>query len=65
MLGDVQRNSKTVGIIIYNIGESVCECVYVCLSFQAYTRRRMWSDRDQIWHTRADSSRKDSGPNIN
>ena len=26
-------------------------CVSVCVSFQAYTRRRLWSDRDQIWHT--------------
>ena len=26
----------------------VCVCVCVCVSFQAYTRRRLWSDRDQI-----------------
>ena len=38
----------------------------VCVSFQAYTRRRLWSDRDQIWHTHADSSpRKGSGQNKN
>ena len=35
----------------------------VCVSFQAYTRRRLWSDRDQIWHTHADSPRKGSGQN--
>ena len=33
----------------------------VCVSFQAYTRRRLWSDRDQIGHTHADSPRKGSG----
>ena len=33
----------------------------MCVSFQAYTRRRLWSDRDQIWHTHADSPRKGSG----
>ena len=33
----------------------------MCVSFQAYTRRRLWSDRDQIWHTHADSHRKGSG----
>ena len=26
----------------------MCVCVSVCVSFQAYTRRRLWSDRDQI-----------------
>ena len=43
------------------------ECVSVCvgLSFQAYTRRRLWSDRNQIWHTHADSPRKGSGQNKN
>ena len=40
-------------------------CVSVCVSFQAYTRRRLWSDRDQIWHTHADSPRKGSGQNKN
>ena len=40
-------------------------CVCVCVSFQAYTRRRLWSDRDQIWHTHADSPRKGSGQNKN
>ena len=39
--------------------------VRVCVSFQAYTRRRLWSDRDQIWHTHADSPRKGSGQNKN
>ena len=43
----------------------VCVCVCVCVSFQAYTRRRLWSDRDQIWHTHADSPRKGSGQNKN
>ena len=53
-----------------SIGE--CVCVYpskhihvaVC-GPQAYTRRRLWSDRNQIWHTRADSPRKGSGQNNN
>ena len=31
-------------------------CESVCVSFRAYTRGRLWSDRDQIWHTHADSS---------
>ena len=37
---------------------SVClsVCVCVCVSFRRYTRRRLWSDRDQILHTHADSS---------
>ena len=35
----------------------------MCVSFQAYTRRRLWSDRDQIWHTHAYSPRKGSGKN--
>ena len=46
---------KILGIYIY-----IGECVSVCVSFQAYTRRRLWSDRDQIWHTHADSPRKGS-----
>ena len=41
----------------------MCVCVCVCVSFQAYTRRRLWSDWDQIWHTHADSPRKGSGQN--
>ena len=40
-------------------------CVCVCVSFRRYTRRRLWSDRDQIWHTHADSSPNGSGLNIN
>ena len=36
----------------------------VCVSFQAYTRRRLRYDPDQIWHTRADSPRKGSGQNL-
>ena len=35
----------------------------MCVSFWAYTRRRLWSDRDQIWHTHADSSRNGNGLN--
>ena len=35
----------------------------VCVSFWAYTRRRLWSDRDQIRHTHADSSRNGNGLN--
>ena len=26
----------------------MCVCVSVCVSFQAYLRRRLWSDRGQI-----------------
>ena len=37
----------------------------VYVSFRAYTRRRLWSDRNQIWHTHADSSPNGSGPNKN
>ena len=37
----------------------------VCVSFQAYTHRRLWSYRNQIWHTHADSPTKGSGKNIN
>ena len=37
----------------------------VCVSFQTYTRRRRWSERNQIWHTHADSPRKGSGQNKN
>ena len=37
----------------------------VRVSFQAYTRRRLWSDRNQIWHTHANSPRKGSGQNKN
>ena len=37
----------------------------VCVSFQAYTRRRLSSDWYQIWHTHADSPRKGSGQNKN
>ena len=29
------------------------------------TRRRLWSDRDQIWHMHADSSRHVNGLNKN
>ena len=39
----------------------VCVCVCACVSFQSYTRRCLWSDRDHIWHTHADSHRKGSG----
>ena len=37
----------------------------VCVSFWAYTRRRLWSDRDQIRHTHADSYRNGNGRNKN
>ena len=42
---------------------SVCLCV--CVSFRRYTRRRLWSDRDQILHTHADSSPNGSELNKN
>ena len=32
----------------------VSVCLSVCVSFWAYTRRRLWSDRDQIRHTHGD-----------
>ena len=37
----------------------------VCVSFWAYTRRRLRSDRDQIRHTHGDSSRNGNGRNKN
>ena len=37
----------------------------VCVSFRRYTRRRLWSDRDQIWQTHADSSPNGSELNKN
>ena len=40
-------------------------CVYVCVSFRRYTRRRLWSDWDQIWHIHADSSPNGSVLNKN
>ena len=58
----VPVRTVTVTDSVY-IGE--CVCVSVCVSFQAYTRRRLWSDRDQIWHTHADSPRKGSRQNKN
>ena len=49
-------------IIFYiYIGECVCVCLCVCVSFQALYTSRLWSDRNQIWHTHADSPRKGSG----
>ena len=42
---------------------SVCLCV--CVSFRRYTRRRLWSDRDNILHTHADSSPNGSELNKN
>ena len=41
----------------------MCPCV--CVSFRRYTRRRLWSDRDQILHTHADSSPNGSELNKN
>ena len=43
----------------------MCVCLCVCVSFRRYTRRRLWSDRDQILHTNADSSTKGSEVNKN
>ena len=46
----------------------VCACVRACVCLcmlpSVYTSR-LWSDRDQIWHTHADSPRKGSGQNKN
>ena len=49
----------------YAIYIYIGECVCVCVSFWAYTRRRLWSDRDQIRHTHGDSSRNGNGRNKN
>ena len=49
--------------ISISIYESVC--VSVCVSFRRYTRRRLWSDRAQIWHAHADSSPNGSELNKN
>ena len=46
-----------------NLYRKVCVRACVRVSFQAYTRRRLWSDRDQIWHAHADSPRKGSVQN--
>ena len=40
-------------------------CLSVCVSFRRYTRRRLWSDRDQILQTYADSSSNGSELNKN
>ena len=37
----------------------------LCVSFRAYRRCHLWSDRDQIWHTHADSSPNGSVLNKN
>ena len=57
MCASYVRANESKCIYIY-IGECVCVCVHVCVcvSFRRYTRRRLWSNRDQIWHTHADSS---------
>ena len=43
----------------------MCVRVCVCVSFRRYTRRRLWSDRDEILHTHADSSPNGSELNKN
>ena len=43
----------------------MCVCLCVCVSFRLYTRRRLWSDRDHILHTHADSSPNGSELNKN
>ena len=43
----------------------VCVCPCVCVSFRRYTRRRLWSERDEILHTHADSSPNGSELNKN
>ena len=43
----------------------MCVCLCVFVSFRRYTRRRLWSDRDQILHTHADSSPNGSELNKN
>ena len=61
--GEGGRGGVTV-IHLY-LYRRVCVCLSVCVSFWAYTRRRRWSDRDQIRHTHGDSSRNGNGRNKN
>ena len=53
-------NIKCTNLYLYR---RVCVCVSVCVPFQALYTSRLWSDRNQIWHTHADSHRKGSGQN--
>ena len=62
--------SKLSSILsIFHIYVCVCVCVRACVSacvrvsFQAYTRHHLWSNRNQIWRTHANSPRKGSGQN--
>ena len=59
--------SQVVGVEHLYLYRRVCVClsVCVCVSFRRYTRRRLWSDRDQILHIHADSSTKGSEVNKN
>ena len=59
------KGNQVLGMIRRNIYIYIGECVCVCVSFWAYTRRRLWSDRDQIRHTHGDSSRNGNGRNKN
>ncbi len=43
---------------LYTVYKCFYYIVSMCVSFQAYTRRRLWSDRNHVWHTHADSPRK-------
>ena len=60
-------SQSVVELFCDTIPEAVFIYIYrsVCVSFRAYSRRRMWSDRDQIWHTHANSPPNGSGLNKN
>ena len=66
-LADLKLKCIHVWRNMYQIYIFIGECASVCVAFQAYvyTRRRLWSNRNQIWHTHADSPRKGSGQNKN
>ena len=49
------------GKFVCSVRVKVNKNMYV--SFRVYTRRRLWSDQNQIWHTHADSSSNGSGLN--
>ena len=63
--GSTIRYFKTKSNIHLYLYRRVCVCLSVCVSFRRYTRRRLWSDRDQILHTHADSSPNGSELNKN
>ena len=67
--GELALNFEYGSVSHLYLYRRVCVCLSVCLSvcvsFRRYTRRRLWSDRDQILHTHADSSPNGSEQNKN